>query len=85
MSRVTQARGDVNQMPSMLGLLQSLKPTTGASGPPSLGPARCLPNQQKRNMQRVCFKGISSCAFFSFLFFSPNIMKKIFDKSKSLG
>lgn len=30
MSRVTQARGDVNQMPSMLGLLQSLKPTDGS-------------------------------------------------------
>lgn len=36
MSRVTQARGDVNQMPSMLGPLQSLKPTNGSQ--PGLGP-----------------------------------------------
>lgn len=84
MSRVTQARRDVNQTPSMLRLHQSLglKPTLGNHTAAVPRTRLAVYPTDKSGRQRVCFKGISFCGF---LFFSPNIMKKSFDKSKSLG
>lgn len=72
-------QGDVNQMPSMLGLPRSLclEPTFEnqmAVVAPEL--ASCLPNPT--NAQQAVY-------VLWFLFFSPNIMKNIFDKPKSLG
>lgn len=69
MSRVTQAQGDVNQMPSRLGLHQSL----------ALKPTSWLPDQQKRNGQRVyVLKASPFVVLLLLLFLSPNIMKKVF-------
>lgn len=81
MSRVTQARGDVNQMPSRLGLHQSLalKPTFGNQTAvlPRTRPADYLTNES--GMGRVyVLKASPFVVLLLLLFFSPNIMKKVF-------
>lgn len=75
MSRVTQARGDVNQTPSMLGLHQSLglKPTLRNHRAAVPRTRLAVYPTDNSGRHRVCFKGISFCVFFFFVCFSPLI------------
>ena len=68
MSRVTQARGDVNQTPSMLGLHQSLglKPTLWNHRAAVPRTRLAVYPTDNSGRHRVCFKGISFCVFFCF-------------------
>lgn len=79
MSRVTQARGDANQMPSMLGPLQSLKPTNRrkpAGSQPAAAPRTRLAvyPTNKSGIGREFVLKASPLVFFFLFCFSPLIL-----------